>query len=322
MKSVVQMSVVVVSLLSLVGCGIAENAEKTLRQTEEMNKKMDQTNQKMDQTNAKMDVTNAGMEKTNKGVHIQTLKLALDALIDSKNTEVLTPPTDIIDAAEKFSEEASSLEIIQKFHLLYTGVLKGFEAEANGDKKIFRRQVRLTAGSAIAAFTSPEKVNEIIQEQILGEGVYFDTAYAFLMCRYNFIRDYRLKPVLSAERTPTLKLLREAKEFYVLIKQIATAGYAEMLRECPKRPTPEELAANPGMAVPFLPICKADGTIKMTIPEFVMKNKETNEVASLEDALNPVEHKGLGRAAVRKFDDKNNPKMQTPEAQELINAFK
>lgn len=269
-------SLILTLAIGLSSCGIIRTAEDTLDQVK-------QTNEKIEDTNNKMDITNAA-------IHNQTLAVALNSLLAAENTEVLTPPTDLIPFAEKFTEEATSEELIETFHLLYTSVIKGFESEPSGDKKLKRRQVRLTAASALAALAPAEKVNEIFQAQINEEGEYLDSTFVFALCRYNFTRDFLLKPLLDKGRTPTLKLLKLAHEHFLTVKGIAGASYVDYL--------------------------------KVTIPEFVVTNQENGRMEALEDAVNPTEHRSLGRVAVRKFDDKNNPKFQTAEAQALINGFR
>ena len=62
--------------------------------------------------------------------------------------------------------------------------------------------------------------------------------------------------------------------------------------------------------------------IKVSIPEFIVKNRDAGEYISLEDTLDSAEHRRLGGVAARKFDDKNNPKLQTSEAQDIIASFR
>lgn len=223
----------------LVGCGIAKDAEDTLKEVKKTNDQMQTTNDKITQTNT-------AIEKTNRAVHLQTLSVAKEHLLSEENTQNPLVPTGLTPDAKIFAMEATTEELIQTFHTLLTDAMKG-------DNKVLEyiglrphaRLVRFMAASAIAALTPKDKYNKLYEEQITNEGKYYDTMKAFILCRYSFTRQYLLEPVfdatliattkdkegksIPAPRTPNLELLRDAVEQLNTLKGIAALPFARDL---------------------------------------------------------------------------------------------
>jgi hypothetical protein len=88
--------------------------------------------------------------------------------------------------------------------------------------------VRAQAIQVVAAVTPPEKVMQIVHEQIEEGGEFYDTAFIFLTARQMFLRDYeidnRLKPLSS------LKKLRKALAAIEQLDYIEKLPYTDELQ--------------------------------------------------------------------------------------------
>lgn len=203
-------SLIVISLLGLLtGC-------KALKAIDSANS----IPTKLDQTYAQIQKTNKGIDETNESVRLQKLILSKNDMLDDKNTQDLEPVAlGMIAGAKKFGEAATTEELIEYTRVLLLKIKdqKPDESlkDANGKfpKEIVaaydhKKMVDLNQIFTIAGFCPQEKVDEIINEQIYGGGLYQRTAYIFLMARVQFLGTY-LQETLLAEPMDTVNIMKE-----------------------------------------------------------------------------------------------------------------
>lgn len=170
--------------------------------------------------NEKMDKTNKGIEETNESVRMQKLILSKNDMLDDKNTQDLEPVAlGMIAGAKKFGEAATTEELIEYTRVLLLKIKdqKPDESLKNENGKFpanivaaydHKKLVDLNQIYTIAGFCPEEKVQQIIEEQIYGGGLYQRTAYVFLMARVQFLGTY-LQETTLAEPLDTVKIMRE-----------------------------------------------------------------------------------------------------------------
>ena len=167
----------------------------------------------MSSMNAKMDQTNKGIQSTNESVRLQKLILAKDDMLKPENTRDLEPVAlGMIAGAKKFGEAATSEELIEFTYVLLKEIREQKPAdEPTNDVKAaydHDKMIKLSQILTIAGFTPEEKIDQIIDEQIYGSGLYIDEAYAFLMARSMFLGTY-LGESLLANPIKTIRKMDE-----------------------------------------------------------------------------------------------------------------
>ncbi len=282
------------------GCGLQKIASDTRDGVTASNQKQQELLDEIRKTNSETERLRVltqqlveGMNRTNAGVHLQILTQALQGLLSADATALLMPPLRMMPYAEVFAKEASADELIQLVYSLLTEVLRGFDSTETGDKRIRPRMVALTAASALSAFTPAAKTEEILTTHIQNRGRFEDTAYLFGLCRYNFIRDYFLKPVLGGT-TVNIDSLRKVVAEFNSLKSLAGRSYADRFRA--------------------------------TFPQLVEVNGTPRTYQDLVDSLKQPELVGLARAAVRRFQDSatglSAEVLASAEAQNLLGQLR
>lgn len=154
---------------------------------------------KMDNMLGAMDTTNGGMKKTNKGIHKQTLMLAMDGLLDKKNTEYLAVPVRMLPYGKEFAEEATAQELAELSYVWFKQIEDegdlGLPQEklAEFDRE---KEIKIVALEIIGTFTPKETINQMIEEQIYGDGHYRNATLGFLALRAHFTKNYMLDTAL------------------------------------------------------------------------------------------------------------------------------
>ncbi len=189
---------ILLASLTLIACKAEkamDNTNKMLKTTEAMNSKMEQTN--------------AGIESTNESVRLQKLILSKDDMLKDENTRNLEPVAlGMIPGAKKFGEAATTTELVEFTYLLLKEIndQKPDESDRleNGEYKPeviaaydHIKMIKFSELITIAGMAPEEKVDQIIQEQIYGGGLYQEEAYAFLMGRVMFLGTYLDSGILS-----------------------------------------------------------------------------------------------------------------------------
>lgn len=227
-------------VLAMSGCGVTE----VMDATKSMPGRMDQMIGKMDDTLEAISDTNTKIEKTNNAVHKQKLLMALTELLKADNTKYLAPPTGMMPAGESFAEEATPTELIK---LTYVWLKEVEKAQAMGTQKPEEvdadKLVKLVALQIIAGFTSQEKVEAIVDQQILKGGRYEKAAYAFLMARVLFLRDTLIPSVLDDQIT-NLGSLEEAVQRSTALDYVARLPFSDKIQLVTKGMSDPELNVN------------------------------------------------------------------------------
>ena len=166
----------------------------------------------MNSMNSKMDETNKGIQSTNESVRLQKLILAKDDMLKPENTRDLEPVAlGMIAGAKKFGEAATTEELIEFTYVLLKEIREE-KPTANDDVTKAHydhdKMIKVSQILTIAGFCPEIKVDQIIEEQIYGSGLYIDEAYAFLMARAMFLGTY-LGESLLANPIKTVKKMDE-----------------------------------------------------------------------------------------------------------------
>lgn len=176
--------------------------------------------EKLDATYSQIQKTNKGIDETNESVRLQKLILAKNDMLDDKNTQILEPVAlGMIAGAKKFGHAATTEELIEYTRVLLLKIKKEMPDESLKDENgkfpksvvaefDHKKMVDLNQILTIAGFCPQEKVDQIIEEQIYGGGLYQKTAYVFLMARVMFLGTY-LQETLLAEPMDTVKIAKE-----------------------------------------------------------------------------------------------------------------
>lgn len=196
---------------------------------------------KLDQTYAQIEKTNSGITETNESVRLQKLILAKNDMLDDKNTVDLEPVAlGMIAGAKKFGEAATTEELVEYTRVLLLKIKDQFPDESlkNADGKYpkaimkeydHKKMVDLHQIMTIAGFCPQEKVDQIIEEQIYGGGLYQRTAYAFLMARVLFLGTY-LQETSFAEPMDTVNIMRETITRLGAIDKILKMPFKEHIK--------------------------------------------------------------------------------------------
>lgn len=196
---------------------------------------------KLDQTYAQIERTNTGITETNESVRLQKLILAKNDMLDDKNTVDLEPVAlGMIAGAKKFGEAATTEELVEYTRVLLLKIKDQFPDESmkNAEGKYpkalmkeydHKKMVDLHQIMTIAGFCPQEKVDQIIEEQIYGGGLYQRTAYAFLMARVLFLGTY-LQETSFAEPMDTVNIMRETITRLGAIDKILKTPFKEHVK--------------------------------------------------------------------------------------------
>lgn len=239
MKNILMLSLV---LLTLCGC----DAMDALKATKSMDGKMDSMNQKMDQMgemNSKMSKMNDGMQKTVDGIHSQELLIPLENMIKAETIEYLFPvPTSLMPYAKKFSESASSQELVELTYLWLKHIneitpVPDIDKEGNPvdltleKTNAFRKQRigKALALAAIAGFTPQETVEELVKEQIVGGTRHRKTALKFLALRAFFIKDILLEKSLLEELMDEVGKLEDSIKYMNQLEYLISLPFANRI---------------------------------------------------------------------------------------------
>jgi hypothetical protein len=206
------------SLISILSLAIVCAACDATRALDSAANKMPNT---MTSMNNKMDETNKGIQSTNESVRLQKLILAKDDMLKPENTRDLEPVAlGMIAGAKKFGEAATTEELIEFTYVLLKQIReeKPVDLNAPGVKEAYDhdKMIKFSQLNTIAGFAPEQKVDQIINEQIYGSGLYIDEAYAFLTARVLFLGTYLGESLLA---TP-IKTLNKMDETIVRLGSI------------------------------------------------------------------------------------------------------
>jgi len=244
------------------------------------------------------------LRKTGTAVHLQVLTVALQQMLAPANTENLTPPVRMFPYGKTFSQEANPMEITEVCHSFLVDVKHGGQTEkaspTEEDLRLKGRKISLAATGVIASFIPDEKLEEIIEEQIIRGGRYEDTAYVILLTRYLYLRDFFLASIVDKSERVNLDSVRKAAAYFSDIKYIAQLSFVDRIKL---------------HVAQFVPVTNGpDG--ETTDP--------TTRFEDLDVAINRTEYKLLARRALRRFEKDEALKEQlynTEEGRQLLSVF-
>lgn len=244
------------------------------------------------------------LRKTGNAVHLQVLTVALQQMLAPANTENLTPPVRMFPYGKTFSQEANPMEITEVCHTFLVDVKHGGQTEkatpTADDLRLPGRKISLAATGVIASFIPDEKLEEIIQEQIVRGGRYEDTAYVILLTRYTYLRDFFLASIVDKSERVNLDSVRKAAGYFADIKYIAQLPFLDRIKL---------------HVAQFVPVTNGP-TVEGEAP--------TMRFEDLDVTASPTEYKALARKALRRFEKDEALKEQlynTPEGRELLAVF-
>lgn len=197
------------SIFIFAGCG----ADKAIKATNEMPGKMDEMNTKM--------------TSTEESIRLQKLAIAKENLENEDNAKTLLPvPTGLIAYAKLFAETATTEELVGQVYLYLKDVNDGVvipDVDEAGNYVPFTAQQinkmnqyklhRFTAAQAISAFIPQATLEVLINEQIVQDGRYKNTALSMLMMRFQFFRDVMLSGSLLSESMSGVGVLEKALDY-------------------------------------------------------------------------------------------------------------
>ena len=224
MKKIIALST---GLTLLSGCGMFKMPDM-----------MQQTVDGMTETNKKIEVTNTNMGKTVEGLHNQTLMLSLADMYKSENTMYLFPPIGMMPGGEIFGKEASAEELVRftyaKLKRINSSQADGTGPSADGtwpSKEVLDRNklIDLTALQVIAGLAPQEKIDAMIQEQVIPGGRFETTTYEFLMLRYAFIDGILLQESLFSKPMENPGMFEEGLKYLKQMEAISKLSFRDRI---------------------------------------------------------------------------------------------
>jgi len=185
--------------------------------------------------NEKMNETNKGIQSTNESVRLQKLILAKDDMLKAENTRDLEPVAlGMIAGAKKFGEAATTEEIIEFTYVLLKQIREekpSNNSDANKEFYDHDKMIKFSQLATIAGFAPEEKVDQIIQEQVIDGGLYIDEAYAFLTARVMFLGTYLGESLLATPIKTVMKMDETIKRLGSMNKILKLPFKAELKLE-------------------------------------------------------------------------------------------
>ncbi len=158
----------------------------------------------MEQMNQKMDSTVKGISETNSAVREQKMGAYLDLMFRDENTQDLEPVAlGMIPGAIKLGEVITAKEAVELTSLFVNEIHdQRPSAEDANDPAVIKKydhqkMAKFSAIVTIAGFLPDEKVDQIINDQIINSGLYIDEAYTFLMARVFFLGTFVNEKILA-----------------------------------------------------------------------------------------------------------------------------
>lgn len=201
-------------VLFLTGCG----ADKAIKSTNSMPEKMDRMLKEMSDTSC-------------------TLKrgISFEALLKEEFGKNLIPvPFDLMPFAREFAKCASEEDLAE---VAYVWMKKLNEVTLEGasptpEQVAAFNHERLHVYSALASvagFIPRAKLDRIIHEQIVNDGVYQDSVLELLMLRAQFIRDVRLENGLFSKGLINVGRVEQAVEFAEELEHLARLPFVDQV---------------------------------------------------------------------------------------------
>ena len=249
------------SALVIGACGVDEAVDAT----RSMPDRIDDTNAQIKATNDRITDMSASLDDSLEKLRLLQLVEGKREVLDPKNTVVLFPPSDgMLAGGKKFAEAATAKELMEvTYSWLTLGVQrqvviqrkqvlveKAGQTNADGsvsdpvqewvaepmneynariDAQMKLMQVRVTAARIVAAFTPDNVVAQIIDEQLMKEGRYKETAQHFLAMRASFIKEFVLESSLFGTKMDSIGSYEEGIDWINRIEFLADKSFLPFL---------------------------------------------------------------------------------------------
>ena len=189
------------------------------------------------------------MDETNEAIRLQKMGIALENLEKPENQARISPiPSGLMAWAKIFAEAAKPEELVEFTYLSLKALEEvnpatGLDQDGipsnytDADKLRVRLQktASLSGLMAIAAFIQDEKIESIIQHDILGNGRFQETGLNLLALRAAFLRDTMLAQSLNI-RSDSPKVLtnsgmmQEALKYLYKLEKISRLPFADAVQ--------------------------------------------------------------------------------------------
>jgi hypothetical protein len=172
--------------------------------------------------------------------HLQLLDKTKEEMLDPRNSVVPDVPSErTVVAAKAFGDEATPLEIVQLVEVLMTDINEYQPSDftkVNGkvpDDVLTQMEhekiAKFTAVQAIAGFVPQDKIETIVQDQIVNQGRYQRAALQTLMTRALFIYSYRYDVALHQRGIQNYAEMQEAIDLIEKIEYIVRLPFASSI---------------------------------------------------------------------------------------------
>lgn len=202
-------------------------------------KSVKDTNNVVTQTNGKMDNMSNQLAKTSDVLHLKALQDAKNEMLSPDNTVVPDNPVRLIPAGKAFGEEATPLELAQLVEVWITEINElqpGEYNKVNGQvpdaliEDLEKQKIaRLTALQVVMGFAPQAKVEQMISDQIDGQGRYERAVMQGLMLRALFIQSYRVGVAILDKEIQNLGQLQEALDLAEQVDFITRLPFAPQI---------------------------------------------------------------------------------------------
>ncbi|MGE4130162.1 MAG: hypothetical protein AB7F86_00910 [Bdellovibrionales bacterium] len=202
-----------VTALLLVGCG----ADKAIKNANKIPGQLDKTIERLDKMDTRLDQVECEVKKG----------ISFEALLNGTYAQDLVPvPFDLLPFARQFARCASPEEVAEIVDLWVkklNEVTLDLPNPTPEDVQVFdkRKMHVYSALQAVAGFTPQAKLDQIIYDQILRSGQYYEATMQLLMLRVKFFRDMMLDGRLFSKPITTVGQLKKAIEYMDEIEFVA-----------------------------------------------------------------------------------------------------
>lgn len=178
----------------------------------------------------KMDQMSAQMKKTNDVVDQQPVQISFEDLLKPELGQDLFPvPFDLMPFAQKFGQYAEPEDVVQVVYLWMKKLNELSQDPTNpiSDTAFQHHLAQVySALAAVCGLLPDEKVQTIIDTEIVHEGRYIDSAKDLLLLRVRFIRDVLMNADLFSKPLDDVGKLEQAIKYGNSIDMVAGLPFA------------------------------------------------------------------------------------------------
>lgn len=175
----------------------------------------------------KMDNMNQEVARTNDTVERQPVVLAFEAMLKEEYAQDLWPiPFNLMGFAKEFGKYATVEDLVELFYVKIKELNEvQMELEAPTDEQIakfnHKKQHTMVMLQAVAGLLTDAKVEQIIQQRILTDDRFAESALNLLMLRYQFIGNVLLDSSLFSDKMKHAGEVEKAVEYANSLEYLA-----------------------------------------------------------------------------------------------------